>query len=204
MGRLIRLIAVLVLSLGLVSRIGCVKGSDPPREIITNSIGMQFTYIPPGTFWMGRLRGRQGSQTELPRHFVRLTRGFYIGITEVTQGQWSRVMRTRPWVGVGNVQEGSEYPITYITWDAAAEFCKRLSEQEGRHYRLPTEAEWEYACRGGTRTAYSFGSDASVLGDYAWFYDNTHEAGHEYAHLVAQKKPNPWGLYDVHGNRPLL
>ncbi|MFW6170658.1 MAG: formylglycine-generating enzyme family protein [Planctomycetota bacterium] len=79
-------------------------------------------------------------------------------------------------------------------------FCEELSEKEGSSYRLPTEAEWEYACRGGTRSVYSFGDDDSGLGDYAWFRNNTYDVDEKHAHVVGQKKPNPWGLYDMHGN----
>jgi formylglycine-generating enzyme required for sulfatase activity len=80
------------------------------------------------------------------------------------------------------------------------EFCRRLSKQEDVEYRLPTEAEWEYACRAGTTTAYSFGDDESKLGQYAWYRKNAWDIGEEYAHRVGQKLPNPWGLYDMHGN----
>jgi formylglycine-generating enzyme required for sulfatase activity len=95
-----------------------------------------------------------------------------------------------------------------MSWDDAAEFCDKLTSQEqmagrlpsGLAYRLPTHAEWEYACRAGTRTRYSFGNDASKLGDYAWFYKNTEKIGEPYAHEVRLKKANPWGLHDMHGN----
>jgi formylglycine-generating enzyme required for sulfatase activity len=79
-------------------------------------------------------------------------------------------------------------------------FCRKLSQQEGVEYRLPTEAEWEYACRAGTTTAYSFGEDVSQSGEYAWHYMNATNIGERYAHRVGQKLPNPWGLYDMHGN----
>jgi len=87
-----------------------------------------------------------------------------------------------------------------VKWDDAVEFCEKLSEKEGVEYRLPTEAEWEYACRAGTTTMYSFGDDESQLDEYAWYRDNVFRADETYAHIVGQKKPNPWGLFDMHGN----
>jgi formylglycine-generating enzyme required for sulfatase activity len=92
-----------------------------------------------------------------------------MGRTEVTQGQWKKVMGTEPWKGKEYVQEGDDYPAVYVSWDDAVEFCKKLSAMEGKVYRLPTEAEWEYACRGGTKTAFSFGDDEAELSKYAWW-----------------------------------
>ena len=93
--------------------------------------------------------------------------------TEVTQGQWKTVMGTEPWTGKQRVKEGVNYAATWISWEEAVEFCKKLSEREGDEYRLPTEAEWEYACRAGTETAWIFGNDEKSLDDYAW-HQKTH------------------------------
>jgi formylglycine-generating enzyme required for sulfatase activity len=170
-------------------------------ETITNSIGMKLVSIKPGEFRMGSSSNEKGhGGDESPQHLVKLTKGFYVGVTEVTQAQWLKVMKSRSWSGKKDVRKGDSYPATYISWDDAVEFCKKLSQKEDRKYRLPTEAEWEYACRAGTQTAYSFGESDRRLGDYAWFRDNAYDGGEKYAHTVAQKKPNPWGLYDVHGN----
>jgi formylglycine-generating enzyme required for sulfatase activity len=124
---------------------------------------------------------------------VTLTKPFELGVYEVTQEQYEKVKGTNP-----SSSKGPQNPVEKVSWEDAVEFCRKLSElpeekAAGRVYRLPTEAEWEYACRAGTTTAYSFGDDESQLRDYAWFSGNA-------THPVGQKKPNPWGLYDMHGN----
>lgn len=179
--------------------------TSPEGDLITNSIGMKLKLIPAGEFLMGSPADEPDrDDAESPRHKVRMTQPYYMGVTEVTQGQWTAVMDTEPWVGEfglrDNVKEGENYPATGMDWDDAVEYCEELSALEGRQYRLPTEAEWEYACRGGTTTAYSFGADISELKNYAWFRDNTVSVGEEYAHEVGAKLPNPFGLYDMHGN----
>ena len=125
---------------------------------------------------------------------------YEIGETVVTQGQWKQIMGTEPWKGQSYVMEGDDYPAVYVSWYDAVEFCKKLSDIEGKAYRLPTEAEWEYACRAGATTAYYFGDNATELDKYAWFDENAWCAGEKYAHRVAQKSPNQFGLYDMHGN----
>jgi formylglycine-generating enzyme required for sulfatase activity len=134
------------------------------------------------------------------RHLVKISKPFYLGVYEVTQQQYEKVMGARPWQGEEYVKEGPDYPAVYVNYDDAVEFCRRLSKQEGVEYRLPTEAEWEYACRAGTTTAYSFGDDESKLGQYAWYNKNAWDIDQKYAHRVGQKLPNRWGLYDMHGN----
>jgi formylglycine-generating enzyme required for sulfatase activity len=120
--------------------------------------------------------------------------------TEVTQGQWKAVMGTEPWKGEDRVKEGPDYPAVYVSWDDAVAYCKKLSEKESKTYRLPTEAEWEYACRAGAKTTWSFGDDENKLGDYAWYFENAWGIDERYAHQVELKKPNAFGLYDMHGN----
>jgi formylglycine-generating enzyme required for sulfatase activity len=139
---------------------------------------------------------------------VTLTHGFWIGQYEVTQSQWKRVLETGPWKGKQDVHEGDDYPATYLDRDDALLFCRKLTEIEQRAgrlprnwtYSLPTEAQWEYACRAGTSTRFSFGDDDADLGSYAWFAGNALETGERFPHKVGLKKANPWGLFDVHGN----
>jgi sulfatase modifying factor 1 len=98
------------------------------------------------------------------------------------------------------VKKGANYPAVYVSWNDAVVYCKQLSEKEGKTYRLPTEAQWEYACRAGTKTMWSFGNDEKALGDYAWYNKNAWNIDEKYAHQVGLKKPNAFGLYDMHGN----
>jgi formylglycine-generating enzyme required for sulfatase activity len=154
---------------------------------ITNSIGMELKLIPSGTFTMGE---------NDDAHEVTLTKPFMLGIHEVTQTQHERVMGINP-----SKFRGADNPVDRVSWEDAVEFCRKLSElpaerAAGRVYRLPTEAEWEYACRAGKTTDYSFGTDDSELVDYAWFGGNSGDR----THPVGGKKPNAWGLYDMHGN----
>jgi formylglycine-generating enzyme len=178
---------------------------------ITNTIGMKLNKIPAGTFTMGSPETEEGRQEGKrwtmvggyygeDQHKVTITKSFYMQTTEVTQGQWKAVMGTEPWKGKLLVKEGPNYAASYVSWDDAIAYCKKLSEKEGKTYRLPTEAEWEYACRAGTETAWSFGNDEKELGDCAWHKANAFNFGDAYAHQVGLKKPNAFGLYDMHGN----
>jgi len=180
-------------------------------DCVTNSLGMKLVYIPAGKFMMGssdtaeQLARKYSVKAEVfadrfPQHLVSISKGFLMGQTEVTQGQYKAVMNAQPWSGSTNVQEDANNPAVCVTWYDAVEFCRKLTRWEGKTYRLPTEAEWEYACRAGTTTQFSFVDSNSTLGDNAWFADNTVKVGEPYAHPVGQKKPNPWGLYDMHGN----
>ncbi len=176
-------------------------------EEITNSIGMRLRLIPAGEFMMGsskspaellRIVHFQKDEVmyyltdEQPQHRVRITKPFYLGATEVTQSEWVKVMGTNPWRGKSYVKEGADYPTTYLSWEDAVAFCRKLSEKEGHTYRLPTEAEWEYACRGGMTTMYSYGDDASRLGDYAWYDENAKSIREAYAHRVGRKRATVW------------
>jgi formylglycine-generating enzyme required for sulfatase activity len=159
---------------------GCLPKEEPPDEN-----GMVFVRLCPGTFVMGSPASEQGrSSDEGPVHEVKINE-FWIGKYEVTQAQFQRFRKDR------SHQKGEDdVPATNVTWLDAKDFCEHFG------YRLPTEAEWEYAARAGTRTRYSFGDDEHKLGEYAWYSENS--GGR--AHPVGTRQPNPWGLYDMHGN----
>jgi formylglycine-generating enzyme required for sulfatase activity len=127
---------------------------------------------------------------------VRISRPFRMSETEVTQQQWTAVMGTTPWKGQMNVDEGDLYPACWISWGEQVEFTKRLSEREQRKYRLPTEAEWEYACRAGSLESYSFGDNSLLLNNFAWTNRNSNGR----AQPVGRRQPNSLGLFDLHGN----
>jgi formylglycine-generating enzyme required for sulfatase activity len=173
--------------------------SDAQAEIV-NAVGMKFKLMPPGEFQMGDPDGRP---TEVP-HKVTLTRPFFMGVHEVTNAQWQSVMKAWPREAskrLGRDFQRDNNPVVLVDWAAAKNFCDRLSsledeQQAGRRYRLPTSAEWEYACRAGTGTKYSFGDEAKHIGDHAWFFGNADQK----TQAVGQKTPNPWGLFDMYGN----
>ena len=175
------------------------------QSSLTNSIGMKFVDIPPGSYKMGsklsaeEIAKKYGGEVEHrknehPRHDVKISEAFYLQTTEVTQGQWKKVMGDNP----SNFKDcGDDCPVENVSWNEVKDFIKKLIEmEEGSRYRLPTEAEWEYAARAGTETAFSFGNDPNKIDDYAWW---SYNSGGK-IHPVGQKNPNAWGLYDMHGN----
>ncbi|NQV34273.1 MAG: formylglycine-generating enzyme family protein, partial [Phycisphaeraceae bacterium] len=162
-----------------------------PGHTITNTVGMKLATIPAGTFTMGSPKTEPDRIANETQRQVTFKQGFRIGVTEVTQKQWQQVMGSNP-----SFSKGDDLPVEHITWDEAAEFCQRLSQKEQKRYRLPTEAEWEYACRAGTKTAYYTGRDRAALDIAGWYRGNSVNQSHP----VGRKKPNPWGLYDMHGN----
>ncbi|WP_300675296.1 bifunctional serine/threonine-protein kinase/formylglycine-generating enzyme family protein [Desulfoluna sp.] len=161
------------------------------KKKMSNSLGMQFVYIKPGTFMMGSPSGESGRDSDETQHRVTLSKGYYLQTTEVTQGQWKAVMGSNPSLFKNC---GDECPVENVSWEDAQTFIRKLNTREGgSHYRLPTEAEWEVGCRGGSETPYANGKSLSSLG---WYDDNS---GNK-THPVAQKRSNAWGLYDMHGN----
>ena len=157
-------------------------------DVYENSIGMKLVWIPAGSYTMGSEPGEKGRQEEEIQHVVRISRPFRISVTEVTQKQW---------VGITGYnrsnRQGEELPVEKISWGSAVEFCKKLSAKEGKTYRLPTEAEWEYACCAGAVGA--FGGTGQIQ-EMGWYEANSNGQ----THPVAGKKPNAWSLFDMHGN----
>ena len=173
-----------------------VAQAAPPRfPQITLDLGTGITLImvelPDGSFVMGSPESDpDAADTERPQRTVSIS-AFAIGRTEVTQAQWRAVMETD-----SSDSADDNWPVEHVSWERCQSFCARLSELSGRTIRLPTEAEWEYACRAGSTTRYSFGDSESELGVHAWYDRN---GGNE-AHPVGGKIPNAWGLYDMHGS----
>ena len=176
--------------------------AQPPKEI-TNSIGMKLVLIPKGTFMMGSPESEQGHNENENQHEVTISKDYYLGVYEVTQAQYEKVIGKNPSHFQGAIvgNENAALPVENVSWYEAVEFCKKLSDlpeekKAGRVYRLPTEAQWEYACRAGSKTAYSFDDEEGLLPEYGWFSRNSSRR----THTVGLLEPNAWGLYDMHGN----
>ena len=154
--------------------------------------------IPPGEFLMGSPSGEKSRGKDEHLHAVSISKPFYIGITEVTQAQWKAVMSSSPWSGRAYGRSGSTLPASHIDAAQAESFCQWLSQKTGYKVRLPSEAQWEYACRAGSGAVYCFGDDRLRLGEYAWYADGS--ARVKGLRPVLTKKPNAFGIYDMHGN----
>lgn len=216
-GELLRLTTILSQSLDIDNRAELEarlyylidKGVEAVGPFQVNSIGMRSAWIPPGVLRMGgKPRNEVGGWDPEPQQLKLIERGFYIGIHPVTQAQWQAVTNVNP-----SKFKGEHRPVECISWHSAIAFCNALSQKEGRKpcyrvtgrdviqdeadgYRLPTEAEWEYACRAGTTAAYCYGDNPRKVENYGWISRNAKME----THPVGLKKPNAWGLFDVHGN----
>ena len=177
-----------------------------------NSLKMKFVWCPAGEFRMGGPGSKATAEArEAGPVAVTLTHGFWLGRYEVTQAECESVMKTKPWKGKQHVKKETDSAATYVTWENAVDFCRKLTDLErkagrltaGWEYTLPTEAQWEYACRAGTTTMFSYGDDVSALGEYAcWggLIGGGNARTEQYADRGGLKKPNPWGISDMHGN----
>ncbi len=175
----------------IVLMAAALAAGEDPGDTVVNSVGMKLAYIPPGEFTMGSPKTEPNRVANETQRQVAFASGFRIGVTEVTQKQWRLIMGTNP-----AFFKGDDLPVERVTWREAVEFCQRLSEKEKKRYRLPTQAEWEYACRAGTTTVYYSGGNEKSLAEAGWYLRNSDN----HSHPVGRKKPNPWGLYDMHGN----
>jgi formylglycine-generating enzyme len=206
-GELIRLLHTLTQSIDVPDRArleerlrGLVaSGVIPVGPFVTNSIGMKFAWIPAGTFKMGSIKEKVPAEKQ---HQVTLTRGFYLAIYPVTQAPWREIMGNNPSRTIGE-----SHPVEQVSRDECQEFLLRLSNRESHVYRLPTEAEWEYACRAGTTTPFSFGEtistdQANYNGDDVYPYSENPKKGSNRGKTtpVGNFPANAWGLHDMHGN----
>ncbi len=181
----------IILVVGLSSPAHC-----QPLKEISNTVGMKLIRINPGTFAMGLQNGSPGRSEAEVLHEIAITEPYYLGVSEVTQESYEKVMRYNP-----SHFKGAQLPVEMVSWNDAVQFCDKLSElpdekAAGRTYRLPTEAEWEYACRASSGSAFSFGDTVDLLEDHGWFEKNSERR----THPVGIKRANRWGLYDMHGN----
>jgi formylglycine-generating enzyme required for sulfatase activity len=180
------------------------EAKSSPKELTVDlggGVKLEMVLIPAGEFLMGSPDSdKDACPWEKPQHRVRITKPFYLGKYLVTQEQWEAVMGANPsaWRDV-NSGQGSKNPVEQVTWDDCQTFLGKLNAKfaagEGK-FQLPTDAQWEYACRAGSKTKYCFGDDKSKLGEYAWYGENSGGK----THPVGEKKPNAWGLYDMHGH----
>jgi formylglycine-generating enzyme required for sulfatase activity len=171
-------------------------GAQPGEVREFTPLKIKFCWCPPGTFEMGSPETAPSHLLNETQHTVTLTRGYWMQQTELTQSQYQQLMGSHP-----AHYKGEHLPVESVTWSEATEFARRLSalppeKKVGNQFRLPTEAEWEYACRAGAATLFPHGDDEAGLEDFAWYHQNSART----THPVGEKKSNAWGLYDMHGN----
>jgi formylglycine-generating enzyme required for sulfatase activity len=174
-------------------------GEPPERTVLlAGTVPLTFVWIAPGSYWRGSDDSEKGrDRDEGPRHEVTLTRGFYLGRYEVTQQQWLAVMGHNPAV-FRRGPEALQRPVDSVSWEDCQRFLARLNAPGGGRFRLPTEAEWEYAARAGTATRFPWGEDPREEATPAQAWANSRSFA--ISHPVGQKPPNQWGLFDLHGN----
>lgn len=223
-GEIISIEALKIVCPELVQKIEDYWSRQHFTEELGDGVKLEMILIPQGNFLMGSADGDESARfLGKPQHQVEITQEFYLGKCPITQGQWQAVMRNNP----SKFQNGNNYPVEQVSWDDCHKFLGKLNQQTGKQYRLPSEAEWEYACRAGTTTRYSFGDSNERLNEYAWFKsgfsfnpwlqkkknslfidklllknDSLFKSKfNELTHSpVATKKPNQFGLYDMYGN----
>jgi len=189
----------ILLILAMLSGCNHSTAPAPTREIVTTIPGFSFAKISPGTFQMGSSRvDREKADDELPRHTVRISYGFCMGKTEVTVGQYRKfALETGHELPEEIKNAADSFPATGISWQDTQDFISWLNQKDPRHqYRLPSEAEWEYACRAGSSGPRFFSDGTSRLDQYAWYWNNSEK----HSHPVGKLRPNLWGLYDMYGN----
>jgi len=198
---LTREFVVIFVMLAILPIFGDVNSAGGKRGKFVLRLGegvlIEFVWIRPGKFNMGSPFDENGRKLNERQHEVTLTKGFWIQTTELTQAQWKAVVGPNP----SHFKSDPNFPVEQVSWDDLKEFLRKLNERcrsklENLKADLPTEAEWEYACRSGSARRWSFGDDETTLGEYAWFVANS---GNK-THAAGLKKPNAWGLYDMHGN----
>lgn len=190
---------LMVITLLVGSLVGCsseeekrptVKVAPKEGDNFTNSLGMKFVFIEPGTFMMGSPISESQRGSDETQHQVMLTKGYWMQTTEVTQGQWKAVMGSTP-----SSSKRDDLPVEMVSWDDVQDFIIKLNQRGDKiTYNLPTEAQWEYAARAGSSSRYCFGDSENELENYAWYFNSSGEAD-----SVGQKLPNAWGLYDMYG-----
>ncbi len=181
------------IALFLITAVIVFTSGSTPTNVTGPLLGMKFVLVPSGSFLMGSPENEQHRfEREGPQHQVNL-QPFYMMTTEVTQAQWKKVMGSNP-----SHFKGNKLPIEMVSWNDVQEFIGKLNQIDpGKGYRLPSEAEWEYACRAGSKTAYYSGPEKADLNKIGWYDENS---GVGKTHPVGKKEPNAWGLYDLHGN----
>ncbi len=199
-------VLIFVVTVSFVLLFGSCSDIEPSGlavVMLPGKISLEMVYCPPGAFMMGSKSDEQDVWFhEAPRHEVTLTEGFYLGKYEVTKKQWKAVMGTEPWAGRKHVLPQPDSPAIRVSWNDAQEFIRRINSLKKGRFRLPTEAEWEYACRAGTAGRFYWGDDPdySLIDRYAWYKANSLDLREGFGHIVGAKLPNSWGLYDMSGN----